>query len=144
MIFPDFIFSYWIFAWFLIYYAVPYDIPSPKLSILFALIENIAELFFLLTVEPTMWKIVLFILMIVVMKGIPLYLLRNVPIVFSKDILSLIVVFLLYNAYLFARNTNVVAVYNTINTSLKKGDDQTPLYWMANKLYSFLSRKFAK
>ena len=98
---PDFLFSYWIYAWFFIFYFTPDHSPkgtpsalikqymNPTFTLYAAFLENLATLV-LMMVYQTQWVVLLkFVAMMAVVKLLPLYLLRNYPIrwsVYSKTI----------------------------------------------------------
>ena len=95
----DFIFSYWIFAWFLLYYfnIVKY---SPKFVIILGLIENFFLLMFLLIYKSSLYKITKFIVINTIIKVIPLYLVWNDKII-NRDIYATIILFLIYLLWLY-------------------------------------------
>ena len=95
----DYIFSYWIFAWFLLYYAniVKY---SPKFIIILGLIENFFIVVYLLINNSTSYKISKFIIINIVIKVIPLYLIFNDKIRY-QDIYATIILFLFYLIWIY-------------------------------------------
>jgi hypothetical protein len=95
----DFIFSYWIFAWFLLYYfnIVKY---SPKFVIILGIIENCFLLLFLIIYKSTLYKITKFIIINTIIKVIPLYLVWNDKII-KKDIYATIILFLIYLVWIY-------------------------------------------
>ena len=134
---PDFLFSYWVFLWFVVYYFFPtgigfesfkYRIASPKLAIIFALVENLFVFVSVMVFNRPFWGSLKYVTMIVFVKLFPLYLLRKDAIDFQQDIFVLIVVFLAYLLYLAAWDTNVVEIYRKTEQDLKMGRDNTPLF----------------
>ena len=134
---PDFLFSYWVFLWFVIYYFFPtgigfegfqYRIASPKLAIIFALVENLFEFVSVILFNRPFWDILKYVAMVVIVKVIPIYLLRNTAIRLQQEILAVIVVFLAYLLYLAAWGTNVVEIYRKTEEDLKMGRNNTPLF----------------
>ena len=95
----DFIFSYWIFAWFLLYYfnIIKY---SPKFVIILGLIENCFLLLFLIIYKSTLYKITKFIIINTIIKVIPLYLVWNDKII-KRDIYATIILFLIYLLWIY-------------------------------------------
>lgn len=95
----DFIFSYWIFAWFLLYFfnIVKY---SPKFVIILGLIENCFLLLFLIIYKSTLYKIIKFIVINTIIKVIPLYLVWNDKII-KRDIYATIILFLIYLVWIY-------------------------------------------
>jgi len=95
----DFIFSYWIFLWYLLYLfrIVNYN---PKFAILCGFIENIS-IFFLMFYYGTKKKLILlFFIMFVLLKIIPLYSIWNTKIT-ARDITATIVLFIIYLVWIF-------------------------------------------
>ena len=95
----DFIFSYWIFSWFLLYYfnIVKY---SPKFVLILGLIENCFLLLFLIIYKSTLYKITKFIVINTIIKVIPLYLVWNDKII-KRDIYATIILFLIYLLWIY-------------------------------------------
>jgi hypothetical protein len=128
---PDFLFSYWVFAWFVIYYFFPTGIPdkySPKLALFCALAENLFEFVSIILFNRPIWDILKYLAMIAIVKVFPLYLLRKESIHFQQDICVLVAVFAAYLLYLAAWGTNLVEVYRKTEQDLKTGQNNTPLY----------------
>jgi len=68
----DFIFSYWIFFWYLFYLAgfVKYN---PKFAIICALVENIFTMLLMIYYKTKKKLLLLFFIMFILMKVIPLF-----------------------------------------------------------------------
>jgi len=123
---PDLLFSYWIFVWFIIYYASPSSIPNPRFILYVAIIENILSLI----IVPSVRIFFMYLAVIVLAKGIPLYLLRNSPIHLKTDIMYSFLFFIIYNIYLFYKKTNIVRVYQATYTFIHNGENKTPLFYL--------------
>jgi hypothetical protein len=140
----DKLFSYWVFMWFIIYYFgnkyIGYNVPTPKLALYIAFYENIAELISLMTVNLNWWLITKFSIMILFVKLLPLYLLRNEKIEI-KDIYILLVVFSIYVIYLYLLGTSLLEVYKTTNKSLAEGKNDTPFYIFIDWISKIFSNK---
>jgi hypothetical protein len=145
----DFLFSYWIVVWFFLFYFTPEKSSSPisrwirthlnpSLGFYIAFVENTATLLLLIIYNPDPWLIFKFICMITLLKGIPLYLLREYPVRWKHDTLVFVVVFGIYNLYLAWNGTNLCEVYERTITSIKKGDNKTPLYSFLAKMWNNL------
>lgn len=93
----DFIFSYWIFFWYLLYLFGLVTQYNPKFAIVCGLIENILILFFMLYFHTRIKLILLFIIMSILLKIIPLYTLWNTKIKWHDIQMT----FLLFFIYLF-------------------------------------------
>jgi hypothetical protein len=99
-----------------------------------AFMENTATLLLLIIYNPDAWLIFKFICMIALLKGIPLYLLQNYPVHWKQDTLVFVVVFGIYNLYLVWNETSLSEVYERTITSIKTGDDKTPVYALINNV----------
>jgi len=142
----DFLFSYWIIVWFFLFYFTPEKSTAPisqwirkylnpSLGFYVAFMENTATLLLLIIYNPDAWLIFKFICMIALLKGIPLYLLQNYPIHWKQDTLVFVVVFGIYNLYLAWNGTSLYGVYERTITSIKTGDDKTPLYALIHSIF---------
>jgi len=106
----DLILSNWIFVWYLLYIFCIVQV-SPKLAIIIALIINAITFLVMIYVKRPIIELVLFIMVQVVIKIIPLYTLRNIKIDFVKDFQNLILVALIYLLWL---HINKITVYDII------------------------------
>ena len=141
---PDFLFSYWIYAWFFLFYFTPdhstKGTPSdfikkylnPTVAFYVALAENLLTFLAILIYNPEINILLKFIAMMLVVKIIPLYLLRNYPIQFSRDIPVLISVFIAYNVYLAWNETDLWDVYKRTFESIRQGQNYTPFFGLLN------------
>jgi hypothetical protein len=96
------IFSYWIFAWYVLY-ELTYIKSSPKLALIIGLISNIILLLLLIYYNNNIINIIFFCIIQIFIKIIPLWRLRNNKI---YDLKSLVIIFFIYNIWLFINNTN--------------------------------------
>lgn len=119
-----YLFSYWIFIWFLVYWTLKQVFrvnwfPSPKLALLIAEAQNIVLFAYFIMQDAPARNLFVFAVINVFMKILPIYLLRDTPI-YDSDIVWL---FLLYIVYLlvgfffyggmgfFDMHTKIVNVY---------------------------------
>jgi hypothetical protein len=95
----DFIFSYWIFLWYLLYIfkIISYN---PKFAILCGFIENIIILSLMFYYGTKKKLILLFFIMFTLLKIIPLYSIWNTKIT-EIDIIATIVLFIIYLVWIF-------------------------------------------
>lgn len=136
----DFLFSYWIIIWFLIYYFAGFtkgqsassmfitQYLNPKLAILFALVENLFTFALLWFYSPKTIVIIKYISMMFIIKGIPLYLLRNSKIHIMRDLVIAIAIFILYNIYLYVNDEDIVNIYKRTFNFVSTDSYNTPLY----------------
>ena len=93
----DFVFSYWIFAWYLLYeFKIVND--NPKIALTIALIENFIGLFLMIYYSNSKNHILSFIIIMTLIKIIPLWRLRNTDYEFNSlyIMISLFMIFLLW------------------------------------------------
>jgi len=122
---PDFIFSYWIFVWFILYILGVISF-SPKFPFIIGLLENIVLLFAMLTYGTNKTTIMYFVITSVILKMIPIYYLYNDQIKI-KDILFTVFIFILFSLWLKINNQTVIGNLNMIRNSILEGKNNTPL-----------------
>ena len=95
MIRPDLIFSYWIYVWYILYIfkVLKYN---PKLAIIFGMIENLIMFILMCIYNTKKILVVLFIIMFIILKLIPLYTIWNDKIQFNDDIKNTSLLFIIY------------------------------------------------
>ncbi len=115
----DLIFSYWIYFWFILY-KLKITIYNPKFVIICGAIENIIVLISMLYYNTNINLIIRFVIMFIILKVIPLYVIKNTNIKI-KDIIATIFLFILYilwtilngkTSYDFIDNTKNLIIYN--------------------------------
>jgi len=142
---PDFMFSYWIFAWFFVYYIIQKTTPktdyqsfknnfNPKLALIIALVENILLFLYLLVKRTKVYILVTFIATTSIFKILPIYLLYDQTIKLWNDILHDAGLFIIYNIYLLFWRTNIYEVTQKTAASLSSGKTYTPFLYLLNKL----------
>jgi hypothetical protein len=137
MIGPDLIFSYWIFAWTVLYVAFPQSLPSPLFALDIALIINICEVVYLISKDIPIKRTIQYIVMIFIAKVIPtgiIYYYFNKKTNIYQDITATLILFIIYNIYLFVNNTNIIKINKKIVQSIERGDNDTPFMYIANKI----------
>ena len=107
---PDFVFSYWIFAWYLLYFFGFFKLYNPKFAIILGIIQNLIMLFLLFYYNTKFYLILLFIIVVTIQKIIPIYTIWNDKIQ-NKDIIA---TFILFIVYLFWYKINNKKFSNTI------------------------------
>ena len=150
----DYIFSYWIMIWFLIYYFIVktnlIDSKSkiniqtnfnPKFALYVALFENLCFFIYLLFHKPTNEIIIKYVIMMVVLKVIPLYLLQEEKIVLPKDLIPVSGLFVIYNFYLAFLKTSLYVIYKSSGEYIMKGSSKTPFFNLLQQLGSRFSSK---
>lgn len=140
----DFVFSYWVFAWFLLYMVfsktknIDIQIVNPKFAIIVGIAENVLLLLFLLVKKSSVYKITKFVLINVFLKAIPLYLLWDTKIQWWDDVYFTVFLFVVYLGWLYINNLALVSSYKTVihsyMTDDNVGDKKTWLSYMFDRL----------
>jgi len=148
---PDYLFSYWTFVWFLIYYFFPYSLsPSfkengnPLLILCLELIVNIFQFIYFIFSNLPFDVLVIFLCIIFFTKGLPIYLLLKYKINWKNNIFMFIIIFFIYNCYLFLNGTNIINIYKNINKSIKNKDNKTPVFFIINLFKEWINRYLKK
>jgi hypothetical protein len=128
----DLVFSYWIFAWYLLYMAKIVQ-PSPKLVILLGIIENTALLLGMILYGSNLRTISSFILINTFIKLLPYYSLRREKIK-SSDWKPTVIVFLLYCCWLYFNKENLTGNYKKVFDSLIHNRADTPMMQLLQKV----------
>lgn len=126
----DFVFSYWIYVWYLLYIS-KWVSHSPKFAISLGIVENIVLLCLMIWFGSNKKTIGYFVLINTIIKVIPLYTLRDESIR-SVDVIVSLVFFLLY---IFWLAINKKLDYRSAYESVLKND--TPFL----SFMSFVKRK---
>ena len=135
---PDFIFSYWIFAWFVLHF-LRFVKASPKLLIILGLIENIVSVLFIL--KAGFYYVFRFVFINFFLKVVPLMLMSHQKIT-KYDLLFSIGVFLVYLVYLLFNKESIVAIYKEIyNAQFDVSKTQGPLSHYYDKVFNALFKK---
>ena len=114
----DFVLSYWIFVWYLLY-MIGVPIHSPKFALLCGIFLNVVSLFFM-----SDWRrIFIFLLINMCIKVIPLYTLRFERINVARDLPIFAGLFCFYMAWMYinrssVRNTNFTPMTQLILNKL--------------------------
>jgi len=98
----DYVFSYWIFVWYILYELkiVSYN---PKIALVLGLLENLIILLFMFYFYNSFIYIFLFCFINFFLKVIPLWRLRNTG-YFKSDICALLILFSIYLFWLYINN----------------------------------------
>ena len=133
----DYIFSYWIFLWFILYLLklVPYN---PKLIIILGIIEILFTLIYLIVKNASLRKITKFIIINIIIKFIPLLLIYKDPLR-KKDIYATVILVLIYLIWMYINDVNVIKVYQKLINSYLENNSSSRTYF--SKLYDIVSDK---
>ena len=118
MIRPDLIFSYWIYLWYILYIfkLLKYN---PKLAIICGMIENLVIFILMCIYKTKKILVVLFIIMFVILKLIPLYTILNDKIHLNDDIKNTSLLFIIYLLWIHLNQLTITdALTNSKNLIL--------------------------
>ena len=136
----DFIFTYWILIWYLAY-AVKFTNLSPKFALLIGIIENLALFAFMIYKRTDIDSLLRFGFGNLLIKVIPFYLLRN-EIIKQSDVIVTLLVFALYNAWLYINNETFISIVEKITNSLVHNKNNTPLMKLLDQMEHSLHRLY--
>ena len=122
----DFLFSYWIFTWY-IFYELKFVSYNPKGAIVLALVVNIIGLLM-------MWYysyvyIFYFFILIIILKGIPLWRVFHDP-YSMKDVYATIILFFIYIIWISIHRINIVPVIQNQLENIKKNKPMGPIMYL--------------
>ena len=128
----DLVFSYWIFAWYLLYKArlINYN---PKFIIIVGLIENLLLLVYMVMHGSNAHTIQWFIFINTLIKVIPFYTLRNERIK-MRDVWFSGLVFGMYAVWIVVNRQSLAGNYKAVVDSLIHNRDETPFLELLKKL----------
>ena len=126
----DFVFSYWIFVWYLLY-EFKYVKYSPKLALIIGLSINLVVMLIMVYYNNSLRNILLFFIVQIFLKIIPLWRLRNNNI---YDFKSLIILYIIYIVWLFIHNKNSYMFYKIQLEYIKKNKEIGPITHFINNL----------
>ena len=128
----DFIFSYWILVWYLAY-TVKFTNLSPKFALLVGIVENLALFLFMMHKKTDTDSLLCFGFGNLLIKVLPFYLLRSESIQ-QSDIIVTLLVFALYNAWLYINNETFISIVEQTTDSLVHNKNNTPFMKLLDKL----------
>lgn len=120
----DLVFSYWIFAWYLLY-MLKFVKYNPKFAITIGILENIVLLIFMSLNGANRRTICYFVLINTLMKLLPFYLLRHEKIRIM-DIQATFGLFVIYVGWIFLNNQSLPENYKLVYVSLTQNKDTMP------------------
>jgi hypothetical protein len=127
----DLIFSYWILAWY-IAYMVDFTDYIPKFALIAGILENLVVLFYMIQFGSNFRTISRFVAVNTVIKVLPLYTVRDVPIR-RRDVIATGFYFLLYLGWLYVNEESLSGNYKKVLDSLIHNRDETPLMKLLTK-----------
>jgi len=140
---PDFIFSYWIFVWFLIYLVsnIFFDkniIHSPLLELYIGFFVSLYGFSYLASTISSTLMLMKFLAMLMAIKIVTLfitiYLSGTYKINLKHDLKKLLILLLIYFVYLVCWNVNAFDVYKYEGISIINNDNKTPFFYILSKI----------
>jgi signal transduction histidine kinase len=128
----DFIFSHWIFVWYILYCFRIVDI-NPKFAIICGIVVNIIMILLLLFFHTNVKLIFLFVLLCILSKGIPLFTIWNKKI-HPRDISALFILFLIYFVWIFMNKKKVYVFIQKIKRLVFYKKKSISLHYIDNVL----------
>ena len=136
MIKNSYIFSYWIFIWFLTYILIGRNkIPNPKFILIIATLHNIISLLLMIIYGTKSRIIYLFIIGMLLIKIIPTYTLYNTKI-HTTDIYATIYLFICYLCWLKFNNQKITRFFTDIKDLIFNNKNITPAMKTLDKFLS--------
>ena len=129
---PDLIFSYWIIAWFLLYYFTSYIEYSPKFLLIIGLLFNSGVFLTMVYNKMNLYYLFTFFVAIFLLKLIPIYLLREENIE-KRDVdasFVLFSIFLIYFVIFKGGITNSIQSFKKGFQKMTTGKTETPIMKM--------------
>jgi hypothetical protein len=125
---PDFILSYWVFAWFLVY-LIGWTKANPKLLIAVGILENLWTMGYIWGYATTE-NFVYFILVFLLTKVIPFATLWRVPVT-KRDVFASVGVVAAYVVWIYLHHDQIDV---TMLQSLRENRNETPGIWLFHRL----------
>ena len=133
----DYLFSYWIFIWYLLYFFRITNY-NPKFVLICAIIENLILLFYMIYYNTNLSIILFFIFGMFLIKIIPTYTIWN-TIIKIKDILFTFILFFIYIIWLYINNKSLYYVYQDLK-DVVLNKKNFPLTELLLKIYNYLCK----
>ena len=126
----DFIFSYWVVFWFVLYLCgLSYN---PKFALITVAIINMIEILIMIFYNRQIKTILSFTLIIIVFKLFPIYMLRKTSIQ-TKDMYAFICLFLLYSIWIYLNHTSSIQIKDI--HSLLHDKSKTPMIALLDQFF---------
>ena len=128
----DLVFSYWVYAWFLLY-EFRFTNYSPKFALTLGIIDNIIMLVLMIYFGSKGKTIFLFILINTLIKVLPLYYLRTQQMKLN-DIYFTCVLFVVFVIWLHINEQSLIGNIKLVHDSLLYNKSQTPLMHLIEEI----------
>lgn len=144
MIRADLIFSYWIFIWFVLYFA-GFTTLNPSFLLIISMIYIVFTIYlFIYYYQISQYNVIKYVIINVILKSIPLLLLwyYNRINVNYTDIVFTALLFAVYNVYLYVNDTSLPQVYQDILRTYQNSQLNSEKRTIISRSYDYLYRNF--
>ena len=137
----DYLFSYWIFAWFILFILSMKSTFikthfNPRFALLVALFANIMSFMYFLFHNATILVLLKYILVIILFKIIPLFLLRKEKVRWFNEISIAVIVFIMYFVYIESNNVHLHDVIEQTAINILHDTNNTPFFRLLETILS--------
>ena len=133
----DYIFSYWIFVW-VVLFLVGIIQTAPKLLIYLGIIVNLIEIIYFVYIRIPLYQLIKFCIINTILKLIPLYFIWNNTITIYELKLT-ISILLVYILWIYINKVNIYSIYNNFLKVYSTGyGDKTLMSYYYDILYKKL------
>jgi hypothetical protein len=117
----DFILSYWILAWFILY-TIGIVRTSPLFATLLGAIENIGSVIYFIFMGAPAYNIIKFIIINSIIKGLPIwYMIVRSPSISRTSIIATLTMVVLYYTWLLMNSMNLYKIYELVGNGYIDG-----------------------
>lgn len=121
----DFIFTYWVLAWY-VAYMMNLTVYNPKWGLVIGIILNLGLAWAVILRKGLTKTVIQFVLVNLLLKGIPIYTIYKTKTTI-KDLYAIPVFFMLYALWLHVNGTSVVDENTKIFESILQEKKETPI-----------------
>ena len=132
----DYVFSYWIFAWYVLYEIGIVDY-NPKYPLLFALLVNVFLLAVMIYYKNSFVYLFLLCFINFIIKVIPIWTLRNTN-YYQDDIIAYCLLFVVYLGWISYNKFDLLSFMKTRLKSIKMNRPNVPLILWVSKYYDLV------
>ena len=130
----DFVFSYWIFAWYMLF-AAGITTYSPKVFLIISVFVNVLIFLLMLYYKNSLIYIALFVVANFIIKVIPILLIRHIAIK-TRDYYAGAGLFVIYNFWLFVNGTSFIEIMKNHYAAVIKNEAKTPFMNYAAQFFN--------
>jgi hypothetical protein len=112
---------------------------NPKWGLLIGIVENLVMLVAFIAFGANISYIALFLLINLILKGIPLYTIYRTKST-VKDIYALVCIFAIYTIWVYANGGTVLEYLQKTFESILHGKNETPAMWVIAKLRTYFAQ----